>query len=101
MFSAVFQEGRINSLQGTKLLETTNMYNVYDPLCISDLWQDTFNSPRYVPWPLQVAECQRGDDGPESKEAKLEGLETSANDPLCLSIFQNQALLGHLGGSVG
>lgn len=81
MFTAVFQQGRINSLRGTKLLEAMTMYHVYDPLCVCGLWPDVFNSPVLFP---DRREWPRAQEEMREQRAQMEDLETSVNGPLCL-----------------
>ena len=65
-----------------------NTCNVYDLLCVSDLWHGMFNnSHHHFPRPLKVVENHRGDQKPNSKEAKCEDSKTPVNVPLCLSSY--------------
>ena len=61
-----------------------NMYNIYDMLCVSDLWHDIFSNPHHFPRPLKVAESQRGDQKPNSKAFECEDPKTFLNGLLCL-----------------
>ena len=58
----------MNSLQWRKLLETMNMYHVYNTLSVCDLWHDIFNNPQHFPRSLKAAKSQQGDRKPNSKE---------------------------------